>query len=168
MADILSRAKRSALMASVRSVGNASTELRMVALLREHRITGWRRGAPLPGKPDFIFRAERVAVFVDGCFWHGCPRHGRTPKSRVAFWTAKLARNTQRDRAVSRVLRTAGWMVLRVWECALNRSRRTRTAARIARALDRKPGCGANARSTASRPAAGMAPFTWQAVKPGR
>lgn len=135
MADVLTKAKRSALMSKVRSAGNASTEQRLIALLREHRITGWRRGAPLPGKPDFVFRAEKVAVFVDGCFWHGCPRHGRTPKTRVAFWAAKLARNAQRDRAVSRALRASGWAVLRIWECALARSRAGRTTARIALAL---------------------------------
>jgi DNA mismatch endonuclease (patch repair protein) len=99
------------------------------------RITGWWRGAPLPGKPDFVFRAQKVAVFVDGCFWHGCPRHGRTPKTRVAFWTAKLVGNAQRDRAVSRALRAAGWTVLRVWECALSRQRSGHTVARIVRTL---------------------------------
>ena len=80
---------------------------------------------------------QSLRFFVDGCFWHGCPRHGRTPKARVAFWTAKLARNAQRDRAVSRVLRAAGWTVLRVSECALSRQRSGRTIARIARALSR-------------------------------
>ena len=99
------------------------------------RITGWQRGAPLPGKPDFVFRAQKIAVFVDGCFWHGCPRHGRTPKTRVAFWTAKLARNAQRDRDVTRALRAAGWAVLRIWECALAHSRAGRTVARIVRTL---------------------------------
>lgn len=138
--DTLTVAERSERMSLIRSRGNRDTELRLVALLREHRITGWRRGAPLPSKPDFIFRAEKVAVFVDGCFWHGCPRHARTPKTRVVFWTAKLARNSQRDRAVTRALRKSGWMVLRVWECALARSRAGRTMARIARALaGRKP-----------------------------
>ena len=110
-------------MPRVRAAKNKSTEIRLIALLRVAGITGWRRGALLPGKPDLIFRAAKLAVFVDGCFWHGCPRHGRTPKTRVAFWTAKLARNAQRDRAVSRALRASGWTVLRIWECALARSR---------------------------------------------
>ena len=137
MADTLNAAQRSELMSRVRSRGNRATELRLISLLREHRITGWRRGAPLPGKPDFVFRAEKVAVFVDGCFWHGCPRHGRIPKTRVTFWTAKLARNAARDREVSRAMRAAGWKVLRVWECALTRERKERTAERIVHALDR-------------------------------
>lgn len=135
MADTLTVAERSERMSRVRSRGNHATELRLIALFREQRITGWRRGMPLLGRPDFIFRAAKVAVFVDGCFWHGCPRHARTPKSRVKFWTAKLVRNAQRDREVSRILRASGWTVLRIWECALTRSQAARTIARVARAL---------------------------------
>ncbi len=124
-------------MSRVRGRGNLSTELRIIALMRAAGITGWRREAPLPGKPDFIFRPQKVAVFVDGCFWHRCPRHARVPKTRVAFWSAKLARNAQRDRAVTRALHASGWTVLRVWECALARGRAGRTMARITRALER-------------------------------
>ena len=133
--DTVSREKRSAIMAAVRGSQNCSTELRMIAVLRAARISGWRRGAVLPGKPDFIFRAARVAMFVDGCFWHGCPRHGRTPKTHASFWTAKLARNVRRDRTVTRELRASGWIVLRVWECALSHPNLRRTLARIVRAL---------------------------------
>ena len=135
VADTLTADERSERMSRVRGRGNLSTELRMIALMRAAGITGWRRGASLPGKPDFIFRAAKVAVFVDGCFWHGCPHYGRTPKTRVAFWAAKLARNAQRDRTVSRALRASGWTVLRVWECAIMRQRSGRTVGRIARAL---------------------------------
>jgi len=135
MPDIFPKAKRSAVMAAIRGSGNAATELRMMALLRAHGITGWRRKAQVFGKPDFVFRAARVAVFVDGCFWHGCPRHATQPRTRAAFWTAKFARNKARDREVTRTLRRAGWTVLRVWECALTRQRSVRTAGRIARAL---------------------------------
>ncbi len=135
--DVFTKAKRSAVMSLIRSRGNRDTELRTMALLRAHRITGWRRQAPLPGKPDFIFPAEKVAVFVDGCFWHGCPRHGRVPTSRMEYWAPKLARNAQRDRAATRALRASGWTVLRIWECALARSRAGRTMARISRALER-------------------------------
>lgn len=135
MADVFTKAKRSAVMSLIRSRGNRATELRLIALMREHGITGWRRNAPVFGKPDFVFRHERVAVFVDGCFWHGCPRHATKPANNRAFWQAKLARNAERDREVTRELRKAGWRVVRVWECALTRARRTRTAARIARSL---------------------------------
>jgi len=124
-------------MSLIRSRGNHTTELRMVALLRANGLTGWRRSESLPGSPDFVWRRERVALFVDGCFWHGCPRHGHTPRSRIAYWAAKLARNAKRDRRISRELRAAGWAVLRVWECALRPLDRGRTASRIARALGR-------------------------------
>ena len=137
MADMFTPERRSAMMALVRSSGNATTELRLVSLFRAHGLTGWRRGAPLIGKPDFIFRQEKVAVFVDGCFWHGCPRHATKPATRAEWWAAKLARNAQRDRTVTRALRASGWTVLRVWECALTRQRSGRTAARITRALKR-------------------------------
>ena len=137
MADIFTKAKRSAVMACIRSRGNKATELRMIALFRAHGITGWRRGVALFGKPDFVFRRERVAVFVDGCFWHGCPRHATQPKTRAAFWAAKFSRNAERDREVTRTLRRAGWRVVRVWECALVRRREAATARRVARALAR-------------------------------
>jgi len=137
MADVFTPAKRSVVMSLIRSRGNRDTELRMIALFRAYRITGWRRSAPLLGKPDFVFREEKVAVFVDGCFWHGCPRHGRVPSSRLEYWGPKLARNVHRDRAVTRALRASGWTVLRIWECALTRQRSGRTAARIRRALKR-------------------------------
>ena len=135
MADVFTPAKRSAVMALIRSRGNRATELRLIALMREHGITGWRRNARVFGKPDFVFRRERVAVFVDGCFWHGCPRHATQPATRAAFWAAKFSRNKARDRAVTRALRAAGWTVLRVWECALTRRRSGWTGARIARAV---------------------------------
>jgi DNA mismatch endonuclease, patch repair protein len=118
-------------MSRVRSRGNRATELRLIDLFRAHRITGWRRGAQVTGKPDFVFRASKVVVFVDGCFWHGCMRHGRVPKSRVAFWKAKLARNTQRDREVRSVLRKCGWRVLRIWEHELAQKNKAKLMRRI-------------------------------------
>ncbi len=135
MPDVLTAAERSERMSLVRSCGNRATELQLIKLMRQQRITGWRRGVPLMGKPDFVFRAERVAVFVDGCFWHNCPRHGRTPKTRVAFWKGKLARNAKRDRTVSGALRAAGWTVLRIWEHELTWRNAVRLAARLRRAL---------------------------------
>jgi DNA mismatch endonuclease, patch repair protein len=103
-------------MAAIRSSGNKDTELRFIIILRAHDITGWRRRQRLFGLPDFVFRRERLAVFVDGCFWHGCPAHCRMPKSRVAFWTSKIARNKTRDLLVGRILRREGWGVIRFWE----------------------------------------------------
>lgn len=94
--------------------------------------------AELSVRPDFVFRAERVAVFVDGCFWHGCPRHATRPVQNRPFWDAKLVRNKARDRAVTRGLTKAGWTVLRIWECALAKRRQAVTLRRIERALARE------------------------------
>ena len=72
--------------------------------------------------PDFVFREMRLALFVDGCFWHGCPKHGTNPKGNAAFWAKKFAANKARDARVNRALRRAGWRVLRVWEHELKQS----------------------------------------------
>ena len=116
MADVLTKSKRSAVMAAIRSTGNKVTELGLARIFRAHGIKGWRRHLPLPGKPDFVFQKERVAVFVDGCFWHGCPKHLRMPKSNKAYWRRKIATNRMRDVRVRRVLRQGGWRVVRIWE----------------------------------------------------
>jgi DNA mismatch endonuclease, patch repair protein len=84
-------------------------------------ITGWRRRRPVTGRPDFVFQGRKVAVFVDGCFWHGCPKHATKPRNNAAFWRRKLAANKARDQLVTRTLRRAGWRVLRVWEHDLPR-----------------------------------------------
>ena len=120
MADTLTRQKRSEVMAAISSSGNLATELRLASILRSSGITGWRRHQALPGRPDFAFRRERLAVFVDGCFWHGCPWHCRMPKSRQSYWKPKIARNKTRDKAVRGLLAAAGWLVHRIWEHSLN------------------------------------------------
>lgn len=70
----------------------------------------------LPGRPDVVFPRAQIAVFVDGCFWHGCPAHGRTPNVNQWYWSPKLKRNIERDRDTDRRLTEAGWAVFRVWE----------------------------------------------------
>jgi DNA mismatch endonuclease (patch repair protein) len=67
-------------------------------------------------RPDFVFRKSRTAIFVDGCFWHGCPRHATWPAHRAAWWRRKIEGNKKRDRLVNRTLRRAGWKVVRIWE----------------------------------------------------
>jgi len=124
-------------MAAIRSSGNLATELRIIELFRAARITGWRRRRGIFGKPDFVFPRKRVAIFVDGCFWHrhaGC-KFSYTPKTRIDFWLPKFERNIARDRLVTRTLRTAGWKVIRVWECQLSSKKARRTIGRIDRAL---------------------------------
>jgi len=102
--DVFSKKKRSAIMSAIRSRGNRDTELRLIAVFRARGITGRRRRAVLLWKvesakskpsrvrPDFVFRARKLAVFVDGCFWHGCPLHGTQPKTNAAFWRKNVAR----------------------------------------------------------------------------
>ena len=135
MPDTFSKRKRSAIMRAVHGYANKSTENRLAAIFRARKITGWRRGYPLFGSPDFVFPKERVAVFVDGCFWHGCPKHYRRPKSRRKYWDAKIQRNQQRDRQVTRILRAKGWRVVRIWEHALARRAEAGTVARLARII---------------------------------
>jgi DNA mismatch endonuclease (patch repair protein) len=93
----------------------------------------------LPGRPDFAFPARRLAVFVDGCFWHGCPRHGTLPKGNARFWREKIARNRERDREVNLELRRRGWRVIRIWEHELRRPAETRMVGRLRRSLGPPP-----------------------------
>jgi DNA mismatch endonuclease (patch repair protein) len=163
MSDVFTKAKRSEVMSRIRGRGNKDTELALAKFLRRHRITGWRRQTTLivrssrreeahssirksvrassprllRVKVDFVFRQLRLAVFVDGCFWHACPRHATKPKNNRAFWQQKLGRNKVRDRVVNRALRRAGWRVLRIWEHELARKLQARLVQRIQRALDR-------------------------------
>lgn len=136
MPDVFTPEKRSLVMSAIRSRGNQSTEARLAQLLRLNRITGWRRNLALPGRPDFAFRKERVAVFVDGCFWHGCPKHFKRPKSSRKFWDEKIAKNKARDTKVNRELRKLGWKVLRIWEHALCRWAALKSLRRVERALN--------------------------------
>lgn len=113
---------RSELMSRVRSTGNVTTEFKLLQLLRTNRIGGWRRNYPLIGKPDFVFPSVRVAVFVDGCFWHGhnCGRN-LTPRKNMTQWRAKFRATEHRDRKIRRALRAQDWRVVTIWECCLQR-----------------------------------------------
>lgn len=126
MPDVFSKSKRSEIMARVRGRGNKATELTLATFFRTHGISGWRRHLPLFGTPDFVFRDRRTVVFVDGCFWHGCPIHQTMPSTNREFWTEKLLRNRRRDRLVNRTLRDAGWTVIRVWQHELRNLPRLR------------------------------------------
>jgi DNA mismatch endonuclease (patch repair protein) len=116
MPDIFTKAKRSQVMSSIRGRGNRDTELALIRIFRSQHITGWRRNQPVFGKPDFVFPKLRLAVFVDGCFWHCCPQHATKPKNNATFWRKKLAANKARDQLVTRELRSLGWRVIRIWE----------------------------------------------------
>jgi DNA mismatch endonuclease (patch repair protein) len=119
----------------IRGHGNRDTELALIRLFRLHHVTGWRRRCPVFGKPDFVFPKLRLAVFVDGCFWHQCAKHSNIPANNREFWERKLAATRRRDRLVSRTLRAHGWHVLRVWEHELSRRNQARLLGRIRRAM---------------------------------
>lgn len=127
----------SALMSRIRGRDTAP-ELALRHALRALGHVGYRlHYAKAPGRPDIAFVGRRVAVFVHGCFWHGCPHcRPRRPKSNTSFWNAKLDRNKARDKRKARELRGEGWSVVTVWECRLRRDPR-REAVRVARALER-------------------------------
>jgi DNA mismatch endonuclease (patch repair protein) len=135
MPDVFTKAKRSELMSRIRGRGNKNTELALVKLFRRNGITGWRRNQRIFGKPDFVFQKSKLAVFVDGCFWHGCPKHGTQPSSHRAFWKKKLARNKERDLLVNRTLRQRGWNILRIWQHELTRRNESRLLRRLLRVL---------------------------------
>lgn len=123
-------------MRAIKSRGNRSTECRLRAQLVQSGLTGWTlQRLPEIGSPDFIFGKQRLVVFVDGCFWHGCPRCGHTPKTNSRYWRAKIQRNRKRDVRVRRMARTAGFRVIRIWECDLKQRSQT-CLNRIRRALD--------------------------------
>jgi DNA mismatch endonuclease (patch repair protein) len=121
--DVFSKAKRSEVMSKIRGRGNRSTERRMAAMLRASRISGWQmHRKDLPGTPDFYFPELHLALFIDGCFWHQCPRCSKVPAQNGAFWTEKLMKNLRRDRRIRRALNRLGIAVWRLWEHDLERS----------------------------------------------
>jgi len=112
-------------MAKVRSKGNVSTEAAAEAILRRNKVRGWvKHPKNILGHPDFYFRRSKLALFVDGCFWHACPIcRRRIPKSRTAFWRKKIDENRRRDNRIRNKLRTDGFHVIRVWEHQVQNSR---------------------------------------------
>jgi len=127
--------QRSRNMRAIRSSRNSTTEKRLAALLRQWQIRGWQsHSRDVVGKPDFLNRHGRVAVFADGCFFHGCPLCGHIPATNRAYWTEKIERNKSRDLRISRTLRRLGYRVVRIRECQL-RTKPTWCVDRIVRAL---------------------------------
>ncbi|MBC8469467.1 MAG: very short patch repair endonuclease [Planctomycetes bacterium] len=111
---------RSKTMAAIRGKNNRTTELCFRMAIVRSGIKGWVTNfKDLPGKPDFFFRKKGIAVFIDGCFWHGCPKCGHYPKTRSSFWKAKILRNKERDKSNRRKLRRKGIKVVSVWEHSL-------------------------------------------------
>jgi len=114
--DVFSKEKRSDVMSKIRGKGNKDTELTLIQIFKEFHIIGWKRNQNIFGKPDFTFWEQRVVVFVDGCFWHGCTLHATMPKNNQEFWEKKLNNNKDRDQIVTDQLTKKNWKVIRIWE----------------------------------------------------
>ena len=112
---------RSELMSRVRSTGNQTTKKQLARLLRKAGLTGWRRHQPFPGRPDFVWSKKKVAVFVDGCFWHGHNCRNLASKTNEKAWRDKIEKTQTRDRRANRLFRQLGWKGIRIWECRLTK-----------------------------------------------
>ena len=119
MTDVFSKNQRSEIMRKVKSGKNKSTELKLIKYFRANKIIGWRRNYTLVGKPDFVFLKQRVAIFTDGCYWHGHDCRNLKPGDNKAYWEAKIKRNKERDKTVNHALEEKKWKVIRIWECEL-------------------------------------------------
>lgn len=124
MADVFDGKKRSEIMKKVRSRNNKSTELKLIQVFRENSIKGWRRGYPVKGHPDFVFLDKKIAVFVDGCFWHGHDCRNTRPADHAEYWAKKRERNIRHDKEVTAMFEQRGWRVVRIWECELKKKNR--------------------------------------------
>jgi DNA mismatch endonuclease (patch repair protein) len=102
-------------------------------MLWKSGLRGYRKQWPVEGRPDLAWPGLKIAIFVDGCFWHGCRRCREFPKSNAQFWRNKIEANKRRDKRVTRNLRNAGWTVIRVKECGLLWPK---TLSKIAEAVD--------------------------------
>lgn len=108
-------------MSKVRSKGNKSTELKLIKYFKENDIHGWRRGYPVKGHPDFVFLDKKIAIFVDGCFWHGHDCRNTRPSDNAEFWQKKRERNMLHDKEITELFEARGWTVIRIWECEFNK-----------------------------------------------
>ena len=112
--------ERSRTMSAIKGKHTKSTERRLRMALIRAKIPGWKlHPVGIPGNPDLFFPVSNLAIFVDGCFWHGCPKCGHVPHTNTKFWKTKIARNRERDRLNVKVIRKAGMKVMRVWEHSL-------------------------------------------------
>jgi len=121
MSDVYDKATRSEVMKKVRAKGNKSTELKLIKIFQEQSIHGWKRSYQVKGHPDFVFLDKRVAIFVDGCFWHGHDCRNTRPQENREYWKSKRERNIAHDLVVTASFEKRGWIVIRIWECELKK-----------------------------------------------
>lgn len=104
-------------MSRIKCRGNKSTEWAIRSRLIKSKIRGWRcHSKEIPGNPDFTFPNLQIAIFLDGCYWHGCPKCKRIPATNKKFWREKISKNFLRDKRNSKKLKKIGWRVIRFWE----------------------------------------------------
>jgi len=111
-------------MRKVRSTKNKTTELRLIEIFKQKGIVGWRRNYPVKGHPDFVFLDRKLAIFVDGCFWHGHDCRNTRPDDNAEYWKKKRTHNIEHDKAVTELFESRGWTVVRIWECELKEKNR--------------------------------------------
>jgi DNA mismatch endonuclease (patch repair protein) len=117
MTDRITKEQRSKNVSAVRGYGNKSTELFTAKLFRKAGITGWRRKQKIFGiRPDFVFKRKKIAVFVHGCFWHGCRKYRTIPETNSEFWLKKIEGNRRRDQFSELKLKKEGWTIIKIWE----------------------------------------------------
>lgn len=115
MTDVLTPEQRKLNMSRIRAK-DTSPEKKLRQMLREKGIRGYRIHYNLPGKPDMVFVRKKIAIFIDGCFWHKCPVCFREPETRKEFWMKKIQSNVMRDEKINAQLKEQGWHVIRIWE----------------------------------------------------
>ena len=121
MADIFEKEKRSKIMSAVHSKQNKSTEMKLIKIFKENGIVGWRRNYKVKGHPDFVFPDKKIAIFVDGCFWHGHDCRNTRPDDNAEYWQKKRERNMRHDKEITALFEDRGWTVIRIWECELKK-----------------------------------------------
>lgn len=124
MADVFEQAKRSEIMKRIHPKGNKTTELKLIEIFKNLGIVGWRRNYSVIGHPDFVFLNKRIAIFVDGCFWHGHDCRNTRPADNAEYWAKKRQRNIEHDKSITELFERRGWTVIRIWECELKKKNR--------------------------------------------
>jgi DNA mismatch endonuclease, patch repair protein len=113
--DVLNKSQRSYNMSQIRAK-NTTPEIKLRKALFRNGLRGYKIHYNLEGKPDIVFTKYKIAIFIDGCFWHKCPKCFVEPKTRTDYWLKKIEKNKQRDKIVNKKLKNEGWFILRFWE----------------------------------------------------
>ena len=137
MADVLTPEQRTYNMSKIRGK-NTGPEIKLRKMLWSEGIRGYRIHHNLPGQPDIVFTKKKIAIFIDGCFWHKCPACFQEPETRKEFWMKKIQSNVDRDKKVNEQLQAEGWTIIRIWEHEIRKEPET-ILSKIMFLLDRIP-----------------------------